>query len=313
MFIAGIRDLKLCFLVTECYFQKISVAFSPGDFKEVTSRKGQKEAAGSTSTAAEPDEEDESQIEKDKQVFLCPEECCTRGFRRHSSLVKHLAFGCCTKTIERKTLLDRAKVKYAGRLQEGETSLPTITSTSSSTSKSRAAPLEGWALKQAKKAYRFNDQQRQYFTARFNIGQESGMKLDAEVVAKEMRRARGSDGERLFKVSEFLTAQQVASFFSRIAAKVKQQTVPGESLSEPNILAMEEEQNLSSAKRAVITALGVKHPISFEQYNICSMVKDNTLAKLKLGVLKLLCEKLSIHCQVIREKKHHTYLFCKIW
>ena len=86
------------------------------------------------------------------------------------------------------------------------------------------------------------------------------------------------------KVSEFLTAQQVASFFSRMAAKVKQQTVPGQTLSDQEILAMEEEQNLSSAKGAVIAALHVKHPINFE-YNICSMVKDNTLAKLKLGVL----------------------------
>ena len=72
--------------------------------------------------------------------------------------------------------------------------------------KSPAETLEGWALKQEKKAYRFNDQQRKYLEEKFKIGQESGMKLDAEAVAKEMRRARGSNGERLFKVSEFLTA-----------------------------------------------------------------------------------------------------------
>ena len=131
------------FLVTEYHFQNILVSFSPGDFKEVNYRKGQKEGAGSISTATEPDEDDESQSEKDKQVFLCPEEGCTRGFQRHSSLEKHLAFGCCRKTNERETLLDRARVKYAARLQKGETSLPTITSTSSSTSTSRAAPTEG--------------------------------------------------------------------------------------------------------------------------------------------------------------------------
>ena len=101
--------------------------------------------------------------------------------------------------------------------------------------KSPAETLEGWALKQAKKAYRFNDQQRKYLEAKFKIGQESGMKLDAEAVAKEMRRARGSNGERLFKVSEFLTAHQVASFFSRVAAKIKQHTTPGEALSEPHM------------------------------------------------------------------------------
>ena len=60
--------------------------------------------------------------------------------------------------------------------------------------KSPVETLEGWTLKQAKKTYRFNDQQRKYLEAKFKIGQESGMTLDAEAVAKEMRRTRGSNG-----------------------------------------------------------------------------------------------------------------------
>ena len=108
---------------------------------------------------------------------------------------------------------------------------------------------------------------------------------------KKMRRARASNGERLFRVSEFLTAQQVAS---RMAAKVRQQTIPDDISGDPDIIAMEDEQKFSSAKEAVMTALNVKHPVSYDLYNICSMVKDNTLWKLKLDVLKLLCENLSI-------------------
>ena len=65
----------------------------------------------------------------------------------------------------------------------------------------------------------------------------------ADAIAKKMRRARGSNGERLFTVSEFLTAQQVASFSSGMAAKIKQQTTPEETLSDQDILAMEDEQN----------------------------------------------------------------------
>ena len=60
------------------------------------------------------------------QVFPCPKEGCTHSFQRHSSLEKHLAFGTCTKTVERETLLDKAKVKYAARLEEGSSSVPTI-------------------------------------------------------------------------------------------------------------------------------------------------------------------------------------------
>ena len=77
----------------------------------------------------------------------------------------------------------------------------------------------------------------------------------AEAVAKKMRRTRGSNGERLFTASEFLTAQQVASFFSRMAAKIKQQTTPEETLSDQDILAMEDEQNFCSAKDFVMAAL----------------------------------------------------------
>ena len=46
------------------------------------------------------------------------------------------------------------------------------------------------------------------------------------------------------QVSEFLTAQQVASFSSGMAAKIKQQTTPEETLSDQDILAMEDEQNI---------------------------------------------------------------------
>ena len=56
------------------------------------------------------------------QVFSCPKEGCTHSFQRHSSLEKHLAFRTCTKTVERETLLGKAKVKYAARLEEGSSS-----------------------------------------------------------------------------------------------------------------------------------------------------------------------------------------------
>ena len=169
--------------------------------------------------------------------------------------------------------------------------------------KSPVETPEGWALKQAKKAYCFNNQQRKYLEAKSKIGQESGMKLNAEAVAKEMRRAQGSNGERLFKVSEFLTAHQVASFFSRKAAKIKQQTTPGEALSDSDVLAIEDEENFSRAKESVMTALHVQHPISNDQYDVRSMVKDKSLSKLKLGVLKLLCENLNISMPADQRRK----------
>ena len=52
-----------------------------------------------------------------------------------------------------------------------------------------------------------------------------------------------------------------------------------------------------------MTALHVQHPISYDQYDICCMVKDESLGKLKLGVLKLLCENLYISMPADERRK----------
>ena len=94
-------------------------------------------------------------------VFPCPKEGCTHSFQRHSSLEKHLAFRTCTKTVERETLLDKAKVKYAARLEEGSSSVPTIPLPPETCPRSTGYVTlpEGFALKQVKKVYRFNEKQ----------------------------------------------------------------------------------------------------------------------------------------------------------
>ena len=50
-------------------------------------------------------------------------------------------------------------------------------------------------------------------------------------------------------------------------------------------------------------ALHVQHPVSYDQYDICSLVKEKKLAKLKLGALKVMCENLSIPVPPDRRRK----------
>ena len=61
--------------------------------------------------------------------------------------------------------------------------------------------------------------------------------------------------------------------------------------------------NFSRAKQSVMTALHVQYSISYDQYDVCGMVKDKSLSKLKLGVLKLLCENLNISMPVDQRRK----------
>ena len=58
-----------------------------------------------------------------------------------------------------------------------------------------------------------------------------------------MRRAQGLDGARLFNVAEFLSPQQISSYFSRLAAKVQKQ-LPDDC----DVQASEEEINFTMAR-----------------------------------------------------------------
>ena len=96
----------------------------------------------------------------------------------------------CTKSLEKISLLDLAKIAYKSTLEEGMGTIPTLQPVPGSERRTDCCNEEGWAVKSTKKAYRFSDKQKAYLDAKFNIGQTSGRKLDGEVVAREMRRAK---------------------------------------------------------------------------------------------------------------------------
>lgn len=113
---------------------------------------------------------------------------------------------------------------------------------------------EGWVLKQVKKPYCFNEKQKSFLVSKFNIGQETGLKIDPQIIAREMCQVRDAHVERLFSNSEFLMLGQVSSFFSRLAAKIRKQPV-GEPLDENNLVAVTEEENFVTARESVLAAL----------------------------------------------------------
>lgn len=224
-------------------------------------------------------------------VFTCPQDGCVKVFQRLSSLEKHLSLEKCTKSLEKRSLLDLAKLGYKSRLEEGTTSQVISFASFRDTREATSGEVEvkeGWALKPSKKAYRFNQNQRDYLNAKFTIGQTSGRKLDGDIVSREMRRARGPDGVRLFKVSEFLTPQQCTSYFSRLAAKVRRQTSD-----DAEIQAVVEEENFTMARETILS-ITLQHPITYDQYDICAMAKGGSLERLKLGMLQNICQQLEL-------------------
>ena len=101
--------------------------------------------------------------------------------------------------------------------------------------------VRGWALKQTKKARRFSETQKKYLDEKFDIGQQTGQKMDPGSVTRDMCYAKNSEGNRLFTRDEFLTAQQVQLYFSRRAAKLLHQHSEDDGMSDHEA-AVEQQQ-----------------------------------------------------------------------
>ena len=260
-------------------------AFSPGDFKPL----GKKSTKPTSPEASTEEMQNVNPEESNKvaEVYSCSQDGCMRIFQRVSALEKHLSLEKCSRSPERHTVIDLAKMGYKSALEEGVGVLPTLKT--STLDYPIAAAKEGWALRVVKKTYRFSDKQKSYLLAKFRIGQTTGRKINAEVVAREIRRARGADCLRLFQSSEFLTASQIASYFSRLNAAARQQD-----MDELDIQASEEETNFTSARDVAATASQIQHPITYDQFDLCSMAKGDTLKMLKLPMLQRVCEGLGL-------------------
>ena len=193
--------------------------------------------------------------------------------------------------------MDLAKHQYATCLQEGVGLIPALRAVPSSVGSSHQGEevKEGWVLKQVKKPYRFNQKRKTYLEEKFNFGQSTSSKIDPAFVAKEMRCSRCKDGEWLFVVSEFLTLQQVSSFFSWLALKVCQQQVE---VSQEDILAVEEQRNFATANENVLSSLQLRHPIVVDSCNVCSLVNKSEFWKTKVALLQHLCERLEVNTPV---------------
>ena len=102
----------------------------------------------------------------------------------------------------------------------------------------------------------------------FEEGERIGIKANPDTVAKTTRRARNEDNERVFQVSEFLTSQQVASYFSR---KKKNSQTP----------------RVDSPPQAVCSTC-VKYQLNLKtkEHLLQMKIKDlrSTVRELKLGV-----------------------------
>ena len=114
-----------------------------------------------------------------------------------------------------------------------------------------------------------------------------------------MRNAREADGARKFIRSEWLTKNQVQSYFSRLSATkrrraAKDQERDANDEDDDESLIEEESAYLEHGVRTkevadVISEIGLTHPILFDGHNNCDHVNDDTLRKFKVTTLREMC------------------------
>ena len=156
----------------------------------------------------------------DSLLFPCPEDGCTKSYMTYGRLEQHLMYGKHQfRRTESVSLIDRAKVSYAERLEAGG-SHPEVTIPDTKIHSGSPCLPEGWACREsAVPRHRFNSKQRRYLEEKFKHGETKGIKANPDDVSKEMRCLRDQSGKRIFTVKEFLRPQKITSFFSRMACK----------------------------------------------------------------------------------------------
>ena len=117
-------------------------------------------------------------------------------------------------------------------------------------------------------------------SAKFQIGERTGLKADPASVATAMRKAKDVNGKRLFHSTEFFTAQQVASFFSRLAAKKTTDEDTEDDDEDEDPTAHVQRENHLQEMRDIVTSMSIQnaHPIVYDSFNNCELVQKSKLA-----------------------------------
>ena len=166
-------------------------SFSPGDFQDVPLFNNTGSPVGGDTVQGEQNLA--SADNEHAGLFSCPVECYVNTFQRDCNLERHMKYGRCNFLEERHSVLDKAKILYAEKLQEGSSAQTFIAGSERSEPSVQALP-QGWALRSMKKAA--------YQDEKFKIGEQTGFKADPAQVAQDMRHAKQEDGSHRFTVDE---------------------------------------------------------------------------------------------------------------
>ena len=250
------------------------------------------------------DAEDEDSIE-------CPNPQCMAEFHSRSELEAHLnVIGHHSPAEQvRRGLYDTLRIDWVRRFQnislDGKRKTRHESEVESATATEDGLLKMGWALHKPRGGQtRFSPKVRAYLQKKFEIGLGRGRKEEPSQVANDMRKARNADGTRMFGRTEWLSKLQIQGFFSRMSAKRKQSTLKEFSTDEEDdeiddgaaeeYACQNDEQLEKETSEAVVEAIGVRHPLMYDVFNLCEMANENKLSSFKCKMLKEICKHFEI-------------------
>ena len=165
--------------------------------------------------------------QEDCQLFNCPEEGCVKNFRTSKNLQRHLDLGRHHFKLHEESQYDQIRHKWAQHGMSLKPQNPSYLFTASSSSEEVENDMViGWAQTRSKRSNRFPEQVKSFLLQQFVIGEDTGRKVTPVEAATRMRSLHNDAGNRLFEKGEWLTVQQVTSYFSRLAAMKRMTQLP---------------------------------------------------------------------------------------
>lgn len=141
-------------------------------------------------------------------------------FKKENQLIHHLAVGKHVYDDENlDNLKDRSMRIWSSQCQELQLNQPVSCYGVEISESNFFAECPGYALKKRKKAVRFSPKVKNYLSVLYNHGEESGKKPSPFTISKQMRCETDVDGNCLFSPAEWLSHQQIRSFFGSLCMK----------------------------------------------------------------------------------------------
>ena len=243
-------------------------------------------------------------------LFECSVIGCVEAFETFAELELHLDVG--KHNVSKLNQFDLIKRDWAMKFSSIDTvdskrgSSDSRNAADSSGDTSASSTLQtGWALSKPRSNVGFSQKVREYLTARFILGERTGRKADPAQVATDMRSAKDECSERLFPRTEWLTKNQVQSFFSRLAAtRRKDQGVVGLSEDlEEDVQCLQEIVDRQDLVDVVNKDIRLSHPICYDTYDLCERYCSNTLQAFNVAMLKTICSHFELPIKSKDKKK----------